>query len=172
MLSRMEADFVAGLGDSNPEGRLVSIQRLGNLKLASSLPALHDVIERGSSLEKDWATYAALRIGDPTVLPRVKDMLVRGERSMPTSILSWELSQMRDRRAIPALIEIVKAAPEPGTRASALKALGENLRASEALPAIAECLLELDRYVRYDALNAMRVITPEPACTRNESAWP
>ena len=54
----MEADFIAGLGDSNVETRIFSIQRLGGLKLASSRPVLREVIETRKGIEAEWAVYA------------------------------------------------------------------------------------------------------------------
>jgi hypothetical protein len=40
-LAQMEADFLAGLSDSSSAARVLSIQRLGGLKLPSSRGALH-----------------------------------------------------------------------------------------------------------------------------------
>src|SRR5208282_3049889 len=45
-LAQMEADFIAGLEDSDVASRIFSIQRLGGLQLASSRPVLHEVIEK------------------------------------------------------------------------------------------------------------------------------
>ena len=50
-----------------------SIQRLGGLKLPSS---------RGA------AVYAALRTGDVSVLPRVKQLLAVGDRQLPESAIA------------------------------------------------------------------------------------
>jgi len=77
ILAQIESDFTAGLADPDPENRIISIQRLGGLRSTSARPALHDVIEQGDSIEKDWATYAALRTGDTTVLPRVRQIRPR-----------------------------------------------------------------------------------------------
>ena len=71
-LAQMEADFFAGLNDQDSAARLASIQRLGGLKLPSSRDALHGVIEKGGDVESKWATYAALRSGDVSVLPKAK----------------------------------------------------------------------------------------------------
>jgi hypothetical protein len=165
ILAQIEADFTAGLADSDRARRLLSIQRLGGLKSPSSRPALHRVIERGDSTERNWATYAALRSGDTTVLSRVRDMFIRGDKDVPPSFLAWELSQLRDRSAVPGLIEIANTAPDSNAREYALAALGDNIQASEALPAIAARLADLDAGVRFYALRAMNAITHEPACT-------
>jgi HEAT repeat protein len=73
-------------------------------------------------------------------------------------------AQLRDARAIPALIEIAESAPDANARKYALGALGENIQASEALPTIAAGLADLDSGVRLYALIAMNAIH-EPACT-------
>ena len=58
-LAQMEADFLAGLGDSSSTARLLNIQRLGGLKLPSSRGALHRVIETGDRDESKWAIYGS-----------------------------------------------------------------------------------------------------------------
>lgn len=165
MLAQLEADFTAGLGDPDRAGRIVSIQRLGGLRSASSRPALDRVIESGDSTEKRWATYAALRSGDTTVLSRVSDMFDRQDKDVPPFYLAWELSQLKDSSASPGLIAIAQSAPDSNARIYALAALGENIQSWEALPTIATRLADDDSGVRFYALNAMRAITREPACT-------
>jgi hypothetical protein len=105
MLAQIEGDFMAGLDDTDGAGRLLSIQRLGGLKLASSRPALHGVIERGDAEEKDWATYAALRSGDTRVLARAREMLVRGGNYVPPFLLAWEMDHVKDRAAMPGQLK-------------------------------------------------------------------
>ena len=68
-----------------------SIQRLGGLKLPSSRGALHIVIENGNDTESKWAVYAALRTGDVSVLPRVKQLLAVGDRQLPESAIASQL---------------------------------------------------------------------------------
>lgn len=165
MFAQMEADFIAGLAGPDPAGRLVSIQRLGGLKSASSRPALHRVIETGDSSEKQWATYAVLRTGDPTILSKVLEMFERGNKEVPPFFLAWELSQLTDRSAIPGLIDIVDNSPDARARQYAIAALGEKIQAREALPAIAARLEDSDSGVRFYALNAMALLTHEAACT-------
>jgi hypothetical protein len=164
VLAQLETDFEAGLADADPANRLVSIQRMGGLKSALSRPALHRVIENGDETEKNWATYAALRGGDTTTLSRVREMLTRDERDAPTRALAWELGLLRDKRAIPELIEITKVAKDSSARMHAITALSEKLHASEALPAIAARLADSDSGVRFYALEAMRTLTGESAC--------
>jgi hypothetical protein len=82
-LTQMEADFIAGLNDVVAANRIVSIQRLGGLKLPSSRDALHRTMKMGDKNEANWAVYAALRTGDIAVLPTVKQMLSGGDKSSP-----------------------------------------------------------------------------------------
>jgi hypothetical protein len=97
VFAQIGADFAAGLGDSEKAGRIVSLQRLGGLRTALSLPAIHRVIDHGNLEEKDWATYAALRSGDTTVLSRVREMFARADSDVPRYYLAWELGQLRDK---------------------------------------------------------------------------
>jgi len=82
-LAQMETDFLAGLSDGSSPARVLSIHRLGGLKLPSSRGALHRVIEKRNKDESKWAIYAALRTGDVTVLPRVKELLAVGDHDWP-----------------------------------------------------------------------------------------
>ena len=89
--AQMEADFLAGLNDVAAANRIVSIQRLGGLKLPSSLNALHRVIARGDKNEANWAVCSSLRIGDLSVLPRVKQILPGGDMSSPERQIAGQL---------------------------------------------------------------------------------
>ncbi len=164
VLAQMVADFSAGLADPDLQSRLLSIQRLGGLKSRLTLPALHGVIEHGEPAEQNWATSAALRSGDTTVLPRVREMFVGEQKDVPAFDLAWELSQLKDRAASPGLIQILETAPDADARIYALQSLGRNLKASEALPAIAAALSDGDAGVRFYALEAMREITGKSEC--------
>ncbi|MBM3795265.1 MAG: hypothetical protein FJW31_14625 [Acidobacteria bacterium] len=64
---QLEADFAAGLTDPGPRARVVSLHGLGNLRLASSIPALraHMKTYHGQP-EAEWARLAAFRCGDDT----------------------------------------------------------------------------------------------------------
>jgi hypothetical protein len=65
----MEADFVAGLSDSDADARIASIQRLAGLGLLSSGQALRNVIATGTEEESKWARFATLKTGDASALP-------------------------------------------------------------------------------------------------------
>jgi len=164
-LTQMEADFVAGLNDHDPAARLASIQRLGGLKLPSSRDALRRVIETGDNAESKWAVYAALRTGDASALPRVKQLLAKGDSELPESPIALELKNVTDPSAVPDLIAILKNAPGDLTRTCILIALGEKLRDPRAVPSLAAHLSDPDHYARYDALDGLKNITHEEACT-------
>jgi len=163
-LTQMEADFVAGLNDHDPAARLASIQRLGGLKLPSSRDALRRVIETGDNAESKWAVYAALRTGDASALPRVKQLLAKGDSELPESAIALELKNVTDPSAVPDLIAILKNAPGDLTRTCILIALGEKLRDPRAVPSLAAHLSDPDHYARYDALDGLKNITHEEAC--------
>jgi HEAT repeat protein len=161
----MEADFLAGLNDHDSEARLASIQRLGGLKLPSSRDALRRVIEKGDEVDSKWAVYAALRTGDVSVLPRVRQLLDKGDRELPESAISLELKNITDPSAVPDLIAILNSAPGEMTRTCVLSALGEKLKDPRAVPSLAGHLSDPDRYARYNALDGLKNITHEEACT-------
>ena len=108
---QMEADFMAGLKDSDPQSRLMSIQRLGGLGLPPSRDALHRVMETGDKEESTWAIYAALRTGDVTVLAKVKQLLQVGENAAPERAIALQLRNVADENALSDLIAILRSAP-------------------------------------------------------------
>jgi hypothetical protein len=164
-LAQMEADFVAGLSDEDSAARLASIQRLGGLKLPSSRDALRHVIEAGNDAESKWAVYGALRTGDLTVLPRVRQLLASGDRELPEFAIATELQDITDSSAVADLIAILESAPSGVTRTRVLIALGEKLKDPRAVPSLAAHLSDPDAYARYDALVGLENITHEEACT-------
>jgi hypothetical protein len=165
LIAQMEADFIAGLDDTNPMARVLSIQRLGGLKSAASRPVLHHVIETGSPAEVKWAVYAALRTGDVSVLAKLKEVLDRSDGEALDGFIALELRDLKDRSAIPGLIGILGSATNPATLEYVLTVLGEKLKSVEALPGIAAPLAASHPRIRFSALVGMEAITHEPACT-------
>jgi len=163
MLDQMQADFTAGLDDPDRAGRLVSIQRLGGLKTASSRPALHRQIERGDSAEKNWATYAALRTGDRTVVSKACEMFVRGNKDVQPHYLAFELRLLISRGAVPDPFYAPDVAPGSSAATAASAAFSAGKRPTAALSSIAVHLADVRSEVRFCALNAMGAITHEPA---------
>jgi hypothetical protein len=162
---QMEADFLAGLNDYDSTARLASIQRLGGLKLPSSRDALHRVIDKGDDAESKWAVYATLRTGDVSVLSRVKKLVANGDGELPERAIAFELQYVKDSSAVPDLIAILNSAPSELTRTRVLITLGENLKDPRAVPSLATHLSDPDQYARYDALDGLKNITHEDACT-------
>lgn len=165
---QMEADFTAGLSDTDPVDRLASIQRLGGLKLPSSRDALHLIIESGDELESKWAVYAALRTGDVSVLPNVHRLLSHGDSNLPEFAIANELKQITDPGAVSDLIAILGDSPGELTRNRALIALGENLKDRRAVPSLAAHLSDTDPGSRYNALYGIAKLTAEPSCSLPE----
>jgi hypothetical protein len=164
-LAQMQSDFLAGLYDDSLAARLASIQRLGGLKLRSSQDALHSVIENAQEPESKWAVYAALRSGDVSVLSRVERLLANGDSALPESAIALELQNISDSRAVVDLLNILKSSPGEITRACVLIALGDKLRDPRAVPSLADHLSDTDPYARYNAMDGLRNITHEEACT-------
>jgi hypothetical protein len=163
--AQMEADFIAGLNDLDSAARVVSIQRLGGLQSPSSRDALHRVIENGNDAESKWAVYAALRTGDISVLPKVKQLLANGERELPESAIASQLQSVADLGAVPDLIAILQSAPGEITRDSVLTALGETLKDPRAVPSLAAHLSDSAPRASYRALVGLGYITHEEPCT-------
>ncbi len=163
--AQMEADFVAGLNDLDSAARIVSIQRLGGLQLPSSGDTLHREIENGNDAESKWAVYAALRTGDISVLPKVKQSLANGDRDLPEWAIASQLQSVTDPAAVPDLIAILQSAPGEMTRYSVLTALGEVLKDPRAVPSLAAHLSDSAPRGPYLALVGLGYITHEEACT-------
>lgn len=164
-LPQMEADFLAGLSDSNSAARVLSIQRLGGLKLPSSRGALHRVLENGNKDESKWAIYAALRTGDVTVLPNVKELLAVGDHDWPERAIAFELRNVSDTTAVPDLLAILDSAPGELTQSRVLIALAEKLKDQRTVPTLAAHLSAPSSEVRYLALEGLSNITNESACS-------
>jgi len=169
-LAQMEADFIAGLEDSDIESRIFSIQRLGGLRLASSRPALHEVIERRKGIEAGWAICATLRTGDVTVLSMVNGLLASGDKKMPEEAIAYELRNVKDPSAVPDLLEIVEKTPSDYARFEALLALVENIKDPRVVPVLGPNLSASDRQIRYIALWGLNTIANAEACSRMHDA--
>lgn len=162
-ITQLEADFTAGLSSPDPKHRILSLQRLANLHMPISRPALHQVIAHGEPDETIWAAYAALRTGDISVIPTVRGVLEKQPPNWPSGVLAGELSRIKDPAAIPALTEIAWSQSN-AAKASAITALGNMPTATSAVPAITANLNSEDEYVRRAARRAFAKLTntPEP----------
>ena len=109
--------------------------------------------------------YATLRTGDVTVLPRVKQLLANGDDARPEGAIALQLQYVTDPSAVPDLLAILNSAPSDLTRTCVLIALGKNLKDPRAVPSLAAHLSDTTVQARYDALDGLRNITHEEACT-------
>jgi hypothetical protein len=169
-LSQIEADFRAGLSDSESEARLASIQRLAGLGLPSSRQALRDVISHGTETESKWALLAVLKTGDGSAVSLAVPMLLglHHEESepypQPEGAIALAIEKLRDPAAVPKLIEILNGASDELVRDCASQALME-IKDPRALGTLADHLSDSSQYVRYNSLIGMGYITHAPPCT-------
>jgi HEAT repeat protein len=113
----------------------------------------------------ECAVYAALRTGDVSVLPRVRQLLAAGDRELPESAMALQLQLVTDPGAVPNLIAILQSAPGDLTRDCVLTALGEKLKDPRAIPGLAAHLSDPAPSASYRALDGLKNITHEEACT-------
>lgn len=162
---QMEADFIAGLDDTDPEARILSLQRIGGLQLASSRPVLHRVIAQAQGDELKWAVYAAMRTGDVTVLPLVKSYLAStGEMGEPEWAIISEIKYIKDPAAVPDLLDILANAPDDSTRQEVLIALVDNIGDPRAIPALGRSLSSNSPQILDLAVTGLGKIAHAEAC--------
>lgn len=162
---QMEADFIAGLGDTDPAARILSLQRLGGLQLASSRPAIRREIEQSEGEERKWAVCAALRTGDTTVMPLVKDYLAAtGERGTHKGVMCFGLRNIKDPAAVPDLLNIFANARDDATKENVLVALVDNIGDPRTIPALGESLSSTNDQILYLAVTGLGKIAHANAC--------
>ena len=170
MRTSCSTDFQAGLSESNPESRLASIQRLGGLGHPSSRTALREVISHGTETEAKWALFALLKTGDGSAVSLAAPLLLglrhdkAGPYPQPEGGIAVAIGKLRDRVAVPKLIEILNGAPDELVRQCASQALMD-IKDPRALDAFAVHLSDPSQYVRYNSLIGMAYITHAQACT-------
>lgn len=168
--AQIEVDFRAGLTDSDPAARLVTIQRLAGLASPASRDALKDVIAHGGEQESGWALFAAVKTGDASVMPLAVPVLIHlkhdkpGPYPNPQGLLALALRELHTLDAVPYLVLIVDQAPDELVRDCAMQSLAE-LKSAAALPTYARHLTDSSIYVRYNALLGMKYVTQAPACS-------
>jgi hypothetical protein len=158
-LQQLQHDLVSGLQDGDTAVRLANIARLGGLKLRSSTGALRNFIDYGSEAESKWATYAVLRSGDLSVLPKAESIVIEIDRSLgerdprlasqpdaspflsepEVQIAIWLQRELRDREAVPALTRILESAKAGWVRECAMGAL-QDIKDPRSLPVVADHL--------------------------------
>jgi hypothetical protein len=168
-LSQMEADYIAGLNDPDEKSRIFSIQRLGGLQLASSRAALHEIIDHHPGIEAKWAVYAALRTGDVTVLPAVKNYLISQKYDWAETDMMFELQHVKDPAALPDLLDIFDTASSDLARHTILNTVVDNFKDPRAIPTLVRSLSFSDPAIRYLGLAGLQNITHVPACAIDRS---
>jgi HEAT repeat protein len=78
--------------------------------------------------------------------------------------MALAIEKLRDRVAVPKLIEILNGAPDELVRSCASQALME-IKDARALDTFADHLSDPSQYVRYNSLIGIEYITHAPACT-------
>ncbi|MBI4613863.1 MAG: HEAT repeat domain-containing protein [Planctomycetes bacterium] len=124
-------------------------------ELEDELPrALEDVFSRGyaprSAVKKSLRALRGTSVAERLVTS------VTGQSGSPTGGSLWALAELgRSDLAIPALVEILREAPDSGSRESAASTLGD-LGAREAIPDLLRALREdKDGWVRANAARAL-----------------
>jgi len=179
-----QQDLIAGLQDGDAAVRLANIARLGGLKLRSSTGALQNLIDYGSEAESKWATYAVLRSGDLSVLPKAESIVIAIDRSLgerdphlapqpdaapfftepEVQIAIWLQREVRDREAVPALIRILESAKAGWVRECAMSAL-QDIKDPRSLPVVVDHLIDSHAGVQYHALGTIKAITDAAECS-------
>jgi HEAT repeat protein len=171
--ARIERDFQAGFTDSDPAGRLASIQRLAGLASPASREALRDLIVHGSNDESRWALFADVKTGDASMMALAVPVLLAlkhekpGPYPRPDGELALALKKLHTEDAVPYLIQIVDQASDELVRDCAMQALAE-LKSRAALTTYARHLTDSSQYVRYNALLGMKYVTESPACSTTD----
>jgi HEAT repeat protein len=115
------------------------------------------------------AMYAALRTGDTSVLPQVKDLLSQAqERTEPESAIAYELRNVKDSKAVPDLIAVLNSSRIEFTRSYLLSALAENIQDPRAVPTFAANLTDKEPQVRWLALEGMQKMSGSGTCSLRE----
>ena len=170
VLSQIEADFRAGLSDTDSEARLASIQRLAGLGLPASREALRGFISHGTDIESRWALFGLLKTGDGSAVSLAAPVLLSLHHRefepypQPEGAMALAIEKLRDPAAVPQLIEILNGAPEELVRGCASQALME-IKDPRALHSLADHLSDPSQYVRYNSLIGIGYITHAPPCT-------
>jgi HEAT repeat protein len=127
------------------------------------------VVSYGTETESKWALFALLKTGDGSAVSLAAPLLrglhhdKPGPYPQPEGGIAVAIGKLRDRVAVPKLIEILNGAPDELVRDCASQALME-IKDPRALDTLADHLSDPSQYVRYNSLIGMAYITHAPAC--------
>ena len=132
----------------------------------SAVPALSEALQHTEDAVRVEATYALAQIGAPTesaipaLMERTKDESVEVRRYLPEALGGLGPNAAS---AVPALVDMLASDDDGHARFEAALALAQiGPTASEAIPVLANVLSDENRYVRDNAILALkRIDTPE-----------
>ena len=133
---------------------------------APAVPALNEALQHTEDAVRIEATYALAQIGDaagaalPALIERAKDPAAEVRRYIADTFGGIGPAAAP---AVPALIEMLENDDDKQARFEAALALAQiGPASSDAVPALANALRDPDRYVRDNAIHALkRIDTPE-----------
>lgn len=136
----------------------------GSAELDARLDALEDHVEslgarldaRGEAAEAEQ--QPASSVDEETFQPMLRNLASESENTVFAATL--ELGNMKDRRAIASLVEVLRTHSDYYVRLGAATALGE-IGAVDAVPALIDALGDADELVRTAAGDALEAITRE-----------
>ena len=157
--------LIETLGDENGSTRRMAAYALAAVG-AAAVPALSEALQHTEDAVRIEASYALAQIGDaaepaiPALLERTKDECVEVRRYLAEALGGLGATAVP---AVPQLIDIVADDDDKQARFEAALALAQiGPAASDAVPVLAKALWDEDRYVRDNAIHALkRIDTPE-----------
>ena len=157
--------LIETLGHENAPTRRVAAYALAAVG-APAVPALREALQHTEDAVRIEATYAFAQIGDPAeaaipaLIEHTKDPAVEVRRYLADAFGGIGPAAAP---AVPALIEMLENDEDKQARFEAALALAQiGPDASDAVPALANALRDPDRYVRDNAIHALkRIDTPE-----------
>lgn len=127
-ITRFEKDWAAQVlmrhvSDPDSSVRNYVIQALGALERLEVVPFLVQALKDPNDEVFASAAEALGRIGKPVVPELIK--ILQESSDDARCVAAWQLGEIRDRRAIEPLVEIVRAYPNDDVKALSIWALGE-----------------------------------------------
>ncbi len=157
--------LIETLSDENGPTRRMAAYALAAVG-TPAVPALSEVLQHTEDAVRIEATYALAQIGDsaetalPTLIEHAKDPAAEVRRYIADAFGGIGPAAAP---AVPALIEMLENDEDKQARFEAALALAQiGPASSDAVPALANALRDPDRYVRDNAIHALkRIDTPE-----------
>lgn len=157
--SRGDTDrYLEGLRSANPEFQMQAVVYLGQHGDASAVPALLAVLESGPATDVKRSIAEALgRLADPRAAPSLLKILQDPDPQVRTAAIV----AMAKINAPEFVASLAAAAQAGDSRLPAIWALGV-LGDPQAVPVLSGLLHDPDKYVRYNARQALKRLVLEP----------